>query len=180
MRLRLLPLLASVLVCLPALRAGAVTPVAQFKETDLRAAWYEIAHLPDKREKRCTDGTMQLIARGEKTAQLDMVDTCVAKDGNREEWSFSVTPADKHHPTGRLRTTKLFILHHPYWLVALGPNDDWAAFGTPNHHQLWIYSKSATLDSGTLSQIETQLQAQGFDTAHLVLNTQNEHTVTSP
>lgn len=181
MRLHPLPLLLlSAVVCLPAPCARAVTPVAQFNDADLRAAWYEVAHLPDKREKHCAAGAMQLIARGEKNNQLDMVDTCVAKDGNRQEWSFSVTPADKHHPTGRLRTTTLFIFHHPYWLVALGPNHDWAAFATPNHRQLWIYSKSATLDPATLGQIETQLAAQGFNTAHLMLTAQNEHTVTSP
>jgi len=157
------------------------TPVAQLDDNQMKGTWYEIARLPNKREKSCVGDAFQLGARGDKPHTLEWVDSCKTKSAYVNVHNATAKPQDKKHPTdGRLKVTTLWPFTAKYWVLAVGPNYEWSMVGNPNHKSLWIYSKSPTLAPEVLTQIESQATADGYSVSKLVLTPQTPPSATAP
>jgi len=174
-------LIAVLLIGAQAIQAQTPTPVPALDDNQMRATWYEIARLPNKREKTCIGDAFELIARGDKFHSLNWVDTCKTKTAYINVHNMTAKPQDKRNPgDGRLKVTTLWLFKAKYWVLALGPNYDWFLIGTPNHKNLWIYSKSPSLSPQVLSQIEAQATAEGYSSAKLILTPQTQPSVNTP
>ena len=165
--LKLFLLTAIAVALAPALHAQ----VAKLDDQQFANSWYEISHLPDKRQKLCAADTVLLVARGDKTNQLLMSGACTLKSGSNNYWTFTAAPA-RHHDDGRLRIPFLLLLHHPFFVYAFDPAAGFCVIGTPNHKQLWIYSLQPTLSPDALSQATSAAASAGFNTSKLVLTPQ--------
>jgi len=174
-------LLAVLLAGAQAVQAQTPTPVARLDDNQMRATWYEIARLPNKRERTCTGDAFELIARGDKFDTLQWVDSCKTKTAYINVHNATAKPQDKKNPgDGRLKITTLWPFTAKYWVLAVGSNYDWFLIGTPNRKNLWIYSKSPSLTPEILTQIEAQATAEGYASARLILTPQTQTPASAP
>jgi apolipoprotein D and lipocalin family protein len=166
--------LAIVLSCAQVAWAQAVTPVPKLDDEQMRGTWYEIARLPTKREKSCAGNNLEIIARGDKLNQLQLVDSCKNPKGFLNVHNLTAKPQQKknNNGDGRLKITTIWPFSLKYWVLAVDPTYRWSLIGSPNHRFLWIYSRTPTLDPATLAQIQTTAAAEGFATAKLVTTVQ--------
>jgi lipocalin len=109
--------LASVMPCV---WSQGVSAVATLDRKSLTGSWYEIARLPNKREKHCAADAIELIALGDKPkTQLQLVDGCTDVKGYKDQWNFTAT-SKKRDSSGALKVG-FFPLSRKYWLIATGP-----------------------------------------------------------
>ena len=150
-------------------RIGVAQSVPAVPKLDLNrymGVWYEVARYPVKQEKNCASDGRILYALGDKKNSFQLGTFCEQKNGTPGSWGSS----GKMGKTGdgRLKLSRLFILHSKYYVMATGSDYDWALVGTPNHKSLWILSRTATLPAETLTQIESTASGAGFKTDKLV------------
>ena len=151
--------------------AMAVTPVTAMPKLDinqLTGTWYEIQRLPDKPEKHCVTNAIVLYARSDKAHQLQVVNSCLGKDGYTHIRNANGKPAKKNIEDGRLKLTYVFPFSDKYWFLEIGAENDWALVGSPNHKTLWILSRKPTLSADLLTQAQAKATAEGFDVGKLV------------
>jgi apolipoprotein D and lipocalin family protein len=174
-------LACALLMPAPVMRAQGPVAVVQLDDDQMKGVWYEIARLPNKREKSCIGDAFELDARGDKPHTLEWVDSCKTKSAYVNVYNATAKPQDKKNPSdGRLKVMKLWPFAAKYWVLALGPDYGWSLVGSPNHKSLWIYSKSPTLAPDVLAQIEAQAAAEGYPVAKLVLTPQTGQSAIMP
>ena len=148
--------------------AQTVTPVPKLDLEKFTGTWYEVAHLPSKREKICVRNAVTLIAQGDKPRQLQFVDACQQKAGYIEARNESARPENKTGD-GRMKMRRLVILSRKYWVLGLAPDYQWALAGSPNHKDMWILSRTSSLKPDTMAEIQAMATAQGFSLGKLIL-----------
>ena len=163
------------------LRAQTPTPVPKLDDNQMRATWYEIARLPNKREKSCIGDAFELIARGDSPNSLTWVASCKTKTAYINVHNTTARPQDKKNPNdGRLKIITIWPFTAKYWVLAVDPKLAWFLIGTPNHKNLWIYAKSPTLAPEVLTQIEAQATAEGYPSSKLVFGPQTVASAKTP
>ena len=162
--------MSCVLMARPAV-AQTATAVPKLDLQQYLTAWYVQAWLPTKAQKRCATNVTTLYAAGNGLGTFQVGTFCQRKDGNTDEWD-GTGKVDKTGG-GKFKLRRLFILSSPYWVISVAPDYQWALVGTPNHKQLWILSKAATLQPEVLADIEGKASAQGFDISKLSRTTPN-------
>ena len=153
--------------------------VAKLDDMQFANVYYEISHIPDKREKPCSGDTVLLVARADKTHQVMLNGSCTLHKGGDTDWSFTAAPA-KHHEDGRLRIPFLLLFHHPFYVYGFDPGAGWCVIGTPNHKQLWIYSTQPTLAPDALAAATAAAASAGFNTAKLASTAQAKAELSAP
>ena len=133
--------------------------------------WYEIMRLPNSFESGLTcvmaryslkaNGDIKVENSGHKTDDIATVKTATgtAWVPNPEE------PA-------KLKVRFFWPFSGNYWIIALDPDYRYAMVGDPSRDYLWILAREKTLPEATLKNLLAQAQAQGFDTARLMLTGQ--------
>lgn len=154
-----------VLAGVPA-RAQKATAVPQLDLNRLRGTWYQIARIPSKAEKKCVSDSFELIAFGDAKNSVQLGDSCVMKQGDSDLRGANAKQ-DKHG-AGKLKIKRFFILSRPYWVLDIAQDNSWVLMGTPNHKNLWIYSKKPTMDDTQLTELKGKASAQGFHVDKLV------------
>lgn len=146
--------------------AQSVTAVPRLDLNRYMGTWYEIARLPDKTEKKCVRNVRILYALGDKKGTFQMGTSCELKDRSPDE--YDATGKSDKHGSGRLKLNHLVLFSTPYWVLATGPQYEWALVGSPKHKTLWILSRTATLDPDVLARIKGEAVAQGYDPSRLI------------
>jgi lipocalin len=104
----------------PCVHAQGVSAIPTLDRKSLTGNWYEIARLPNKREKHCAADPIELIALGDKPqTQLQLVDGCTDVKGYKDQWNF--TAASKKKSTSGALKIGFFPLSRKYWIIATGP-----------------------------------------------------------
>ncbi len=150
-------------------RAQTVAAVPKLDLTRMATTWYEIAHSPDKAEKKCVRDGLVLFASGEKVGRLEEVASCVYKNGFANVQNISLRLKDKKVMDGRLQTSFLFLFHRKQWVLALDDDYAWALIGSPNHKQLWVLSRTSTMAPEVLEVVKAKASAQGFEVSKLMV-----------
>lgn len=146
--------------------AQAVSAVPKLDLNRYMGVWYEIAELPIKAERRCASDGRVLYALGDKKDSFQMGTFCEQKNGSPGSWGAN-GKMDKTGD-GRLKLSRLVLFHKKYYVLATGPDYDWALVGTPNHKMLWVLSRESTLAPDALAQLKSKASAFGFKTDKLV------------
>jgi apolipoprotein D and lipocalin family protein len=171
MKLLFLALLAAA-----SLQAQTVAAVPKLDETRLTGTWYEIARLPDRHEKACIADAFELVTRGDKLNQLQVVDSCKTKKAYTNVRNFNANPQDKKSKLagdGRLKVPTIWPFAAKRWVLATGPNFEWWLVGNPNHKSLWIFARTPALAPDVLASIKTQASSEGYAVDHLVMTPQS-------
>jgi apolipoprotein D and lipocalin family protein len=149
-------------------KAQKVAPVAHLEASQFLGTWFEIARLPNRAEKKCVGGAIQMYAPDYKVGRFQIVDSCKLKDGSHNVRNQSGRRADKSGD-GRLKFVTIWPFTAKYWVVGVGPEYGWALLGTPNRKKLWVLSKTAVLPADQLAAAEALAQGQGFNVGKLVV-----------
>jgi apolipoprotein D and lipocalin family protein len=168
-----LGLLCLLLTMTPRSGAQIVTALPKLDLNHFTGSWYEIARIPNKRQKECVSDAFTQIALADKPNRFQLVNACRTKTGDMDANNGNGKTQDKKIADGRLKVTFLWPFYQKFWVLALDPNEEWALVGSPNRKTLWIFSKTRTMAPETLTSIEAQATAQGFPTAKLVMTEQH-------
>ncbi len=149
--------------------AQSATPIPKLDLNRLTGTWFELAHLPDKSEKDCVSNATVLYALGDKPGRLQVVATCLLKDGASNVRNKDARLADKMGD-GKLKIPGFlpYFLAKKSWVVGAGAEYEWLLVGSPNHKTLRILSKTQTLPPATLSDLQSRAAAQGYPVAKLI------------
>jgi apolipoprotein D and lipocalin family protein len=167
MRLAGVGLLAG-MVAGPVALGQAVTAVPQLDLNRFTGTWYEMARYPDKGEKTCVSDAVMLYALGDKAGKFQMVSSCQMKDGNTNWQSANGRITDKKVADGRLKVTYIWPFTHKDWVLAVGPEYEWALVGSPKRKEMWVLSRSVTMAPEVLAAIEDKAVAEGFEKGKMV------------
>jgi apolipoprotein D and lipocalin family protein len=148
-------------------------PLAQLDDMQFRGAYYQIARLPDKREKSCVANSVEMVARGDKLNQLALVDSCKTKGSYADVRNIQAKRQNKNVADGRFKISILWPFTRKYWVLAVAPDNSWFLSGTPNHKSLWIYAKTPSLDDATLNGIKSLATSNGYNLAKLIAQPQD-------
>ncbi len=144
-------------------------PVTTVPHVDLQryvGLWYEIAKIPNRFQKKCTEGTTATYALRD-DGRIDVLNQCVKKDGRRDEAQglAKIVPA-----TGDAQLEVSFVsflgwrpFWGDYWIIGLDEEYQWAVIGTPDRKYGWVLARTTSLDSGAMNNIFAILAANGYD-----------------
>ena len=126
--------------------------------------WFEIAHLPFRFEKDCTDITATYNLS--KDGSVSVLNECL-RDGKLKQAKGKAKVVDKN--TGaKLKVIFFWPFSADYWIIDLGKDYDHAVVGTPNRKYLWILNRTAQMDDKLFSQLAESAKSKGFDVSKLV------------
>lgn len=143
-------------------------PVVSYVDlTKYMGVWYEIAHLPVSFQEGCyaTKATYTLRNDG----VVEVLNTCNKNslDGKLKKAEGKAFVAD---PTtnAKLKVQFFWPFKGDYWILDIGENYQYAVVGEPSRENLWILSRSPSIDQQVLKNIIEKTNAQGFDTSKLI------------
>ena len=126
--------------------------------------WYEIAHLPARFQKGCTDTTATYTLS--KDGNIIVLNECI-KNGKVKKAKGKAKVVDKN--TGaKLKVTFFWPFYSDYWIINLGKDYDYAVVGTPNRKYLWILSRTPQMADKLYSQLIESAKSKGFDVNNLI------------
>lgn len=139
-------------------------------------SWFEVAHLPDKKQKGCIADALTLFTVVDKPFHFAEVDSCRLKDGTTDARNYSGATRVKKSWTGQLKVWTIWPFSRKLWVLAEGPEYRWMLVGTPNHKSLSVLSRVTKPDAEVMGQMVAQASAQGFAVAKLVMVPQTSRT----
>lgn len=157
----------------------AQTPVTNLEESRLTGSWFEIARLPDKKQKLCASDSMRLITRWEKPGTLEWVTSCTQKNhynDSNTSWARPIPKRKKQEETtgpGRYKVFTIWPFSRKYDVLAIANDNSWMLLGSPNKKSLWVYSKSRTMSPEVYSAVQQVATQQGYDATKLIQQPQN-------
>jgi apolipoprotein D and lipocalin family protein len=147
-------------------KAQAVSAIPQLDVTRFSGVWYEVAHFPNKHQKRCAGNDQMLFALGDKANHIQLVNSCKTKAGYTDAKNVDGKAQDKLGD-GRLKLG-FWPLYRKYWVLATEPDYQWSLVGSPNHKDLWIYSRKSSVTPEVMAEIRAKASSQGFAVEKLV------------
>ena len=130
--------------------------------------WYEIAHLPARFQKDCTDTTATYTLS--KNGNISVLNECT-RNGKVKQAKGRAKVVDKN--TGaKLKVTFFWPFYGDYWIIDLGKDYDYAVVGTPNRKYLWILSRTPKMKEKLFSQLIESAKSKGFDVNKLIITSQ--------
>ena len=136
----------------------AATAVPQLEMKRFTGVWYEVARIPRKKDKCATDA-LAIYTAGDKAGRWALVNSCKAKDGSIETKNGTVKRQDKKGGDGRLKVAYTWPFYGKQWVLAVGPEYEWALVGSPNHKMLAVLSRTSTLGAEAMAGIKAQAAA---------------------
>ncbi len=127
--------------------------------------WYEIAHLPTRFQKGCTDttATYNLSEDG----NISVLNECIRK-GKVKQTKGKAKVVDKNSGA-KLKVTFFWPFYGDYWIIDLGKDYDYAVVGTPNRKYLWILSRTPRMEDNLFFQLIESVKSKGFDVNNLII-----------
>ena len=126
--------------------------------------WYEIAHLPARFQKGCTDTTATYTLSED--GSISVLNEC-RRNGKVKQAKGKAKVVDKNSGA-KLKVTFFWPFYGDYWIIDLGKDYEYAVVGTPNRKYLWILSRTPKMDDKLFSQLIDSVKSKGFDVTPLI------------
>lgn len=129
--------------------------------------WYEIAKYPNKFQKQCagnTTATYSLKPNG----RIEVLNECTKRDGTRDSAKGEAKIPDKaNNAKLKVRFAPSVLSFLPfvwanYWVVALGPNYEYALIGEPDRKYFWILSRKPEMSDAEYQNLLRRAEGLGF------------------
>ena len=143
-------------------------PLATVQHVDLErylGRWYEIAKIPNRFQRQCvSDASANYVRNTDGT--IAVVNRCRIRDGQFDEARALARVVDPRS-NAKLEVSFFSVLGwRPiwgnYWVLALGPDYDYAVVGEPGRRYGWILARAPTLPAATRARIDRQLRELGY------------------
>jgi apolipoprotein D and lipocalin family protein len=144
------------------------TPLATVPAVDLdryTVRWYEIAKIPNRFQRHCISDTSANYARNA-DGTIAVVNRCRTRSGEFDEARAIARVADPR-TNAKLEVSFFSLLGWrpvwgSYWVLALGPDYDYAVVGEPGRRYGWILARTPRLPAATRACIDRQLRELGY------------------
>jgi apolipoprotein D and lipocalin family protein len=168
-------LLALAVFGIKALAFGADEPLETVEHVDLTrylGKWFEIARLPLSWENKCACCvTATYTPRTD--GRINVSNNCVKSNGKIAQSKGTAKIASKHDSSNsKLKVTFLWPFSGDYWILDLDPDYRWALVGNPSRKNLWILSRTPTLDHETIDMLLAKGTYLGFNTSKIIMTKQ--------
>jgi apolipoprotein D and lipocalin family protein len=134
--------------------------------------WYEIARLPQRFEKRCTNVTAEYrpLADG----QIEVINTCRkgSAEGPEEKVRGKARVVDSE-TNAKLKVEFQWPFEGDYWILTLDPEYQFALVGSPDRKGLWVLSRQPHLGHPTLPNLVEIARQKGFAVEKLIYTEQS-------
>jgi len=146
-------------------------PLATVPAVDLDryvGQWYEIAKIPNRFQRQCISDTSANYARNA-DGSIAVVNRCRTRDGQFDEARAVARMLDTTS-SAKLKVSFFSLLGWrpiwgDYWVLALGPDYEYAVVGEPGRQYGWILARTPALPLAAREAINNQLRARGYDPA---------------
>jgi apolipoprotein D and lipocalin family protein len=150
----------------------AVPPVTVVPGVDLArymGKWYEIARYPNRFQKGCVDSTAE-YALAPDGKSVEVVNRCTEEGPGGKARSVRgkarvVDPATN----AKLSVTFFWPFSGDYWILALGPDYEYAVVGTPDRKYLWFLARTPAVPGDLYELLVREAARQGFDPARIMI-----------
>lgn len=144
------------------------SPLATVPVVDLdrySGRWYEIAKIPNRFQRQCIGDTTATYTRNT-DGSIAVVNRCRTRGGEFDEARAIARVADPR-TNAKLEVSFFSLLGWrpvwgDYWVLALGPNYDYAVIGEPSRRYGWILARTPSLEEATRARIDQQLRELGY------------------
>ncbi len=126
--------------------------------------WYEIAHLPMRYQRNCSETTATYSLRGD--GRISVLNRC--RKGEKEDQARGVAWPVPGTANAQLKVRFVWPFSGDYWIVDLGKDYEYSVVGVPSRKYLWILSRTPEMDPRLLAGIKERAAAQGFDVSRLI------------
>jgi apolipoprotein D and lipocalin family protein len=134
--------------------------------TRLEGRWYEIARVPRDHDRTCRDTTADYRLRDPRTLELTHGCRLGSLDGPLKRFATTASVDDPAEPAKL--SLDLGLYRGAYWVIALGPDAEYAVIGHPSLTLLWVLARSPALPPATYDHVVDLARKQGFDVGSLV------------
>jgi apolipoprotein D and lipocalin family protein len=160
-----------------ALAFGADEPLETVSHIDLthyQGKWFEIARLPLSWENKCaSDVTATYTHRPD--GKIDVLNSCKKSDGKMTQSKGTAkTASKKDDSNSKLKVTFFWPFSGDYWIIDLDPDYRWALVGNPSRKNLWILSRTPSLDHETVDKLLAKGKGLGFDISRIIMTKQSQ------
>lgn len=170
-------LLALAVFGIKALAFGADEPLETVEHVDLTrylGKWFEIARLPLLWETRCACCvTATYTPRPD--GRINVSNSCVKSNGKITQSKRTAKIASKQDSSNaKLKVTFFWLFTKDHWILDLDPDYRWALVGNPSRRNLWILSRTPSLDHEIVSTLLRKGEALDFDTSKIIMTRQSQ------
>ena len=170
-------LLALAIFGLKALAFGADEPLETADHVDLTrylGKWFEIARLPLIWENKCvSDVTATYTPQPD--GKIGVLNNCRKSNGKVAQSKGTAKIASKQDKSNsKLKVTFFWPFSGDYWILDLDPDYRWALVGNPSRKNLWILSRTPSLDHGIIHTLLQKGEALDFDTRKIIMTRQSQ------
>jgi apolipoprotein D and lipocalin family protein len=130
--------------------------------------WYEIARYPNFFQGDCAGGTTAEYTLMD-DGRIEVVNRCNTGTLDGPEQTIRGTARIVDNETNAKLAVSFFgPFEGPYWIIGLDEDYQWAIVGEPSRSNLWILSRTPSLDDETLDMILERLPGLDYDAAQLL------------
>lgn len=127
--------------------------------------WHEIAKIPNSFQRQCISDTTATYTSNS-DGSIAVVNRCRTRGGEYDEARAIARVADLS-TNAKLEVSFFSLLGWrpvwgDYWVLALGPDYDYAVVGEPSRRYGWILARTPTLPDATRARINQQLRELGY------------------
>ena len=133
--------------------------------SQLQGKWYEIARLPRMTQVDCHGTTAFYTPSPD--GSIGLVNQCNVGSATGKLQTIAMTATVPDSSVPAKLALKVGGYTGDYWILEVGPNDEYTVVGHPSRLYLWILSRTPTLDESLMSGILARAEAAHFDTSKL-------------
>jgi len=172
---------AGILICGGAALSQTPAKLEAVRGLDLNryvGKWYEIAKYPNKFQKQCTGNTTATYSL-KPNGRIEVLNECMKRDGTKESAKGEAKFADKaNNAKLKVRFAPGVLSFLPfvwanYWVVALGPNYEYALIGEPDRKYFWILSRKPEMSDAEYQNLLRRAETLGFVPSRVEKTPQN-------
>ncbi|AOS83654.1 lipocalin [Chlorobaculum limnaeum] len=131
--------------------------------------WYEIASIPPKEQRRCTNTKAEYTFDAAKGRVL--VRNSCRRNGREASIRATAVPVEGSG-NAKLIVTFFRFIKGDYWVIGLADDYSWALVSDTTGTRCWVLSRTPYMDEVIYRQLLDQLRLKGIDTAKLVKTAQ--------
>jgi len=129
--------------------------------------WYEIAKYPNRFQRGCVGATAEYTLAPDGKS-VEVVNRCREEvPGGKERSIRGRARVIDPVTNAKLSVTFFWPFSGHYWILALGPEYEYAVVGTPDRKYLWFLARTPTVGDELYARLVEEARRQGFDPARI-------------
>lgn len=156
-----------------------LSTVSNFNLEQYLSTWYDIAHLPMKRQPEDSTDISAVYSLNE-NGKVRVQNRCLDGDGKLDEAIAEATIVDAEHAKLEVSFLPEGLRWIPftkgdYWVLKIDPDYQTVLVGEPNKEYLWLLHRGTSLDEATQREYLSYAAPLGYDLSDLIHTAHTGH-----